>query len=421
MNNIIYFFLLVFLFIKESFANDIIYNDKIIAVINNNLILSNDLESYCKIESLESLNNDNNLSFKNIILNKILINKIIKDIFKNNIIINNIDIKIDKYLNNISKNLCLNKKEFLHYINKNNLKIEEYKNFIKKKILINKIIKNKIYNINLINKNDILDFKKNRENNLIINDIFNTYNLDLIKIKNNNFDKNKFDIYKIIKNLEDNNNKKIKYNKKNNIIEVKNFNCYFNNLPYILKLNINKNYNNNKNIIGPIYISDFIYFIKINSIKKINNKNKIKLFTFDYFYNNEINDKVNSDNNLNYINGIKKKILNNYKNNNMYENYKNIICKKYFLYHFNKNKKFKIYLENIKKNKCTDFFEYKNKWGFIYLKEYEYYNYDEYLKDNFIKEYILKSKSMYLIKKMIDNYINNNYIKILDKCYKINI
>ena len=244
---------------------------------------------------------------------------------------NNSKLKINSDMinkNNFSNLNCINNNKNINDIKNSTINNDIIKSNNYKKInKINKFDKN-LSNIILINseKNNNISnkkirlIKKNDKNNEKLEDNINTNTKNIFQAIPPKFDS--LDKYFIINNSLTENNKK-------NIIEK---NLYDNEYKYNT-LNINENINKDKNKIQiyrkPKYINDNKIKIEENTTIN-NNNNKLLLYSNlessnegNLFLNKYYKDKVNIKNNYNYINGQnnleKRNELNIAKERNIYE------------------------------------------------------------------------------------------------------
>jgi len=378
--NVVFFcFFLIFFFTKTILSKSI--NTKIVASVNNEIILKSDLKLACKIYLL-NINNKLTKNKKCKILKKLIIGKILKSKFKKKIKLSNLEINKKLYIKiqYIVYSLKTKKKISEYFNEKINYIIIKIKDDIKNKIIIDNINHNIIKYINISPIEILKFFKKISKNNII----FYSNNIIVKEITKYPFvtKKNKKKILLELKYLQN----KIKKKRVKSIIKkyfrCKTYKSKILNLNYYLK-KLNKT---NKNIHGIQYVL----------------KKKKKYI------------KTNSA--LNYLNKIIKKKIYNIKKNKYCKHNNNIkiktnFLKKNILYILdvvNNGISLPLVLKNFKNKKIVKIFllKKKNKSHFINLKK-------DY---NKIYEIIKKYKKSFLIKKRINN-IKFFFFITLDKNY----
>ncbi len=360
----------IVIYIPISLSNNLPI-DKIIATVNNNIILKSDIDNYLLINP----ENKNIKNIRNKILNLLIEKELLLQIIfkkkkyikiKDNLIKNknfkNLNFELKKYKNKIEKNFLINKiiqdniidyyllyryniflKKNLIFLIKN---INKYINkLINIKILINKKIKiNKIINNNLLKKKiKIIIIKQN------------IHNYPIYKIYNKNI--SKYLVFEILKNGKIKKNYFL-YNTKNynnNIYHINKTKNFFLNIktPLLIKLMFSKIKNKNnltkkkfkeicintfiKNKNNNNYIYNNIYWFQWNELNT-----KIKNLFINYKINNTNKLYINKKN-CNYTNIIKYIPI----NNNIIEIIKSNILDNYIKFYLNKY--IKNYINSIKK------------------------------------------------------------------------
>ncbi|QTJ62963.1 hypothetical protein [Candidatus Nardonella dryophthoridicola] len=391
----------------------IIINDKILAFVNDKIILKSDLLNYVRYNRLY------NDLYKNYNYDLSNLNNLVKDIIIYNI--SRKKIKIDnKIINKIisikAKKNFLSKKDYIEYILDNNINKKFYKLYIKRKIynhiFINKYIKNKIF----INDKEI-DYYKNYFNisDNFIKNLYCKMNLYILKINSIKINNKIIDKISKIFFYNKNNLVKLQNNillkKSNNINFIKYNEINFKNIPIFIRKKINLLKSEKIEFKKKIIINNNIFLIRICKVKKPNIDSIVYVKRFNCFYinnKNTINNKKEIFNLFNYLS------INNKKNNLNFikKKFKNVnFIKKY--YFVKKNINYQL-LKEIRKINCKNILSnpilINNRWILLKLYNIESMKLIDFYKEKIISNILYNRKINFYINFIIKK--NKNMFKI---------
>lgn len=306
------FFLKLFCFLFIYFCVNVSFSkikeiDKIIAVVNDDIILKSELDSFFnffKMNNKELIGNNfnkNSLYFK--ALNKLITDKIILQYAKK-IKINFSDKDLDYEFYRIAAEHGFSVDKFEKELILNNINIKEYKNSILNKKIIEELFKNKILPKINISKEEFdsnfvrLNLQINQESYINLSHIyvplsFNLSNLDFVSIENF--------VYKILQDARNGFSffyLKKKYSK---FFFLEHEDVGWNKLKELPDIFFHRmKYAKNKEIIGPIISNHGFHILRVNDIKHKSNIHNIVKLKINYIFIS-YSDILSKKNNYNKI------------------------------------------------------------------------------------------------------------------------
>lgn len=301
---------------NKSYSEDKTWNDKVIATVNNEIILENDLEKHINIFFLLSKLTENNISrynkkFREDLLKDIIINKIqLKLANKYKIKIENY--KVEQIFNNYAKKEEKSISDYKIFLKNKNISDKILIEYIKESLTIDKLQKELLYPDITISNTEIENFFNFQQN---IKNINNTEYLILYLSLSNIFKNNINNKIKWIINLMD---KTQNYNEIPKRIKFKFNNINFTNINWKKTENIPILFIKylptiiHRKTIGPIYSNEKFHFIKLlgkkltisDELLEIHIKH-ILIKTHPKIFKHKNNIKL-------HLNNIRKKLLNDY-------------------------------------------------------------------------------------------------------------